>query len=277
MMKSALLLLGDSPSGRVAGIQARRLARTLGVQLTGLTGIDLAFIEAPMPGTIGGAAYHAQMESGLRAEAEKTRQGLEEAFRRDCAADGIVPTVISFAGNPPEQIATMSATSDLLITGHDITFRGLRSESDSETLAQILSSTSRPVLVCPDEARSEGAVLVAYDGSLPAMRALQLYVLCGGWEGRPVTVVSVDAQLATAERLARDAASYLRLHGHEVDLQPVGSTEAPAEVIQAHAARREIEVLVMGAYGHRGLREFFFGSTTQTLIGQPKASIFIYH
>lgn len=277
MMKSALLLLGDSPSGRVAGIQARRLARTLGVQLTGLTGIDLAFIEAPMPGTIGGAAYHAQMESSLRTEAEKTSRGLDAAFRSDCAADGIVPTVISFEGDPPEQIALASATHDLVISGHDITFRGLKSESNSETLAQILSSTSRPVLVCPDEARSEGAVLVAYDGSLPAMRALQLFVLCGGWANRPVRVLSVHAELASAERLARDAASYLRLHGHEVDLQPVGSSEVPAEVIQAHAARPEIEVLVMGAYGHRGLKEFFFGSTTQTLIGQPKASIFLYH
>ncbi|HQS48646.1 MAG: hypothetical protein B7Y12_05575 [Rhizobiales bacterium 24-66-13] len=277
MMKSALLLLGESPSSIAASAYARRLVKSKTAHLTGLAGSDLTFIQAPMPGTIGGAAYHAQMETGLKAEAEKTRQRLEETFRRDCVADGLALASLSFAGDPFEQITAASATCDLVIAGHDVTFRGVKSEANSQTLTQLLSATPRPVLICPDTFRSEGDVMIAYDGSLPAMRALQLFALCGGWADRHVHVLSVDTQLETAERLADDAAAYLRLHGYDVTLCPIGSFEAPSEVIQAYAARSDIEVLVMGAYGRRGLKEFFFGSTTQSIIGAPRSCIFVYH
>ncbi|MFS8035994.1 universal stress protein [Xanthobacter sp. AM11] len=277
MMKSALLLLGESPSSIAAGAYARRLAGTLGVRLIGLAGIDLAFIEAPMPGAIGGAAYHAQMETGLRAQAETLRERLDAAFHRDCAAAGIVPECLSFAGDPFEQVTTASAGCDLVIAGHDVTFRGLVSEAHSDTLAQLLAATPRPILVCPEAIGPEGDVLLAYDGSLPSMRALQLFVLCGGWADRRVRVLSVDTALDAAERLARDAAAYLRLHGYAVEPCPVQSSESPAGVIQAQAAGEGVELLVMGAYGHRGLKEFLFGSTTQNIIGAPQSCIFIYH
>lgn len=277
MMKSALLLLGESPSSIAASAYARRLAKSKAAHLTGLAGIDLAFIEAPMPGTIGGAAYHAQMETGLKAEAVKTSQRLEETFRLDCVADGLAPTSLSFAGDPFERVTALSAACDLVIAGHDVSFRGMKSEVNSQVLAQLLYATPRPVLVCPDALRPEGDVMVAYDGSLPAMRALQLFALCGGWANRHVHVVSVDPQVEMAERLTRDAAAYLRRHGYDVALDPIASSEAPSAVIQAYAARSEIEMLVMGAYGHRGLKEFLFGSTTQNIIGEPKSCIFIYH
>jgi nucleotide-binding universal stress UspA family protein len=33
----------------------------------------------------------------------------------------------------------------------------------------------------------------------------------------------------------------------------------------------------MGAYGHRGFRQFLFGSTTSTLIEKPPCAFFLYH
>lgn len=230
-----------------------------------------------MPGTIGGAAYHAQMETGLKAQAKKARRRVAETFERECANDGIVPKGISFDGDPFEQVTAASATSDLVVTGHDVTFRGTQRERNSDTLNQLLFTTPRPVLVCPDQLPSVGSVLIAYDGSLPAMRALQLFVLIGAWKGRRVQVSSVDSNLQTAERLAGEASAYLHLHGYEADPRPIGSAEPPAEIIGVQAAHGQAELLVMGAYGHRGLKEFLFGSTTQSLIGAPKSCIFLYH
>ncbi len=277
MLKNVLVLLGESPSSAVASAYARRIVKAQDAQITSVSGVDLSFIEAAMPGTIGGAAYHAQMETGLKAQAEKARRRVSEIFERVCAGDGIMPKSISFDGDPFEQVTAASATSDLVVTGHDVTFRGTQRERNSDTLNQLLFTTPRPVLVCPDQLPSEGTVLIAYDGSLPAMRALQLFVLVGAWKGRRVQVSSVDSKLENAERLASEASAYLHLHGYEADPRPIGSAEPPAEIIGVLATHGEVELLVMGAYGHRGLKEFLFGSTTQSLIGAPKSCIFLYH
>lgn len=277
MMKHILLLLGESSSSAVASAHARRLARESGIGITALSGVDEIFIEAPMPGTIGGAAYRAQMEGGLKARAEKAQQQLTENFINDCTGDGIAPTTLSFHGDPVEAARAASAGCDLIVAGHDVTFRGLRSESTSDAVSHLLRTAPRPVLICPDHVPPEGDVLVAYDGSVPAMRALQLFVLIGSWSGRRVHVSSVDPDGDLAGRRAGMAASYLRLHGYEVDEHPIASTAPPAEVIEIQAAHSRIEVLVMGAYGHRGLKELLFGSTTQSIMGTPRSFVFLYH
>lgn len=276
MMKNLLLLLGQSPSGAVASAYARRLAKSETTDITSLAGVDLSFIEAPMLGTIGGAAYHAQMESGLKAEAERASRALTKAFERDCASNGIIATKLAFEGDPFEQVTTASALCDLVVTGHDVTFRGTGSERNSDTLSQLLHAAPRPVLVCPDVAPGGWDVLVAYDGSLPAMRALQLFVLLGCWADRKISVVSVDAQGGTAERFAADAQTYLSRHGYEVSTKPIASGLHPSEVIDMHVVDG-FELLVMGAYGRRGLKEFIFGSTTETILSLPKTCVFLYH
>ncbi|MEP9350456.1 universal stress protein [Xanthobacter sp. KR7-225] len=277
MVKNVLLLLGESPSGLAARACARKLARAQDARITSLSGVDLAFIEAPMPGAIGGAAYHAQMETSLKTEAVAARRRAAETFAAECAGEGLAPIHVSFDGDPFEQVTAASATADLVITGHDVTFRGTGSEPHSDTLNRLLFTTPRPVLVCPDDLPPEGEVLVAYDGSLPAMRALQLFVLLGAWTGRRVQVVSVDTRLETARHLAERAAEFLKLHGYDAAARPLRSAEPAPEVLAAQAALGTVELLVMGAYGHRGLKELLFGSTTQSLVGAPSCCIFLYH
>lgn len=276
MIRNLLLLLGESAAGTAAAAYARRLALAQGASITSLAGVDLSFIEAPMLGTIGAAAYHARMESGLRAQAEEAQGTLTAAFEADCARDGIAMRPLSFEGDPAAQAAATSATCDLVIAGHDVTFRGTGSERNSDTLSALLQATPRPVVVCPDAVPPEGAVLVAYDGSLPAMRALQLFVLTGCWQGRRVTVLSVDAEADAAARVAADAQAFLTLHGYEVTTKAVTSGVSPAEVIDLQLAEG-YELLVMGAYGRRGLKEFIFGSTTETVLGSPPTCLFLYH
>lgn len=276
MIANLLLLLGESAAGMAAATYARRLALAQGAAITSLAGIDLSFIETPMLGTIGAAAYHARMESGLRTRAEAAQATLTAAFAADCARDGIALRPLTFEGDPATEAAAAGATCDLMIAGHDVTFRGTGSERNSDTLGALLQATPRPVVVCPDAVPPEGAVLVAYDGSLPAMRALQLFVLLGCWQGRPVTVLSVEAEADAAARVADDAAAFLQLHGYQVTTRAVTSGVAPAEVISLQLAEG-YELLVMGAYGRRGLKEFIFGSTTETLVGNPGTCLFLYH
>jgi nucleotide-binding universal stress UspA family protein len=277
MLKRILVLLGETPSSVAARRHAFRLAQATGAQITGLAGIDLSFIEARMPGRAGAAAFKANLEAQLKTQAEEVRQRLHDEFEQECRENGVTFEWLSFEGDPVGTLYLATETRDLLISGHDTTFRGNIRESFSEMLSSLLLVSPRPAVICPDEAPESDEILVAYDGSVPAMRALQIFVLLGLGRGRRVQVTSIDEDQEMAARRASGAASYLRSHGIDTSVDPIATRVHPSEVLQIEIPQRKIGTLVMGAYGHRGFREMLFGSTTSTIVENPPCALFLYH
>lgn len=109
------------------------------------------------------------------------------------------------------------------------------------------------------------------------MRAVQMFALLGLGSGQRVCVTSINADKELSVRKGNAAANYLRSHGYDVEEFAVSSRARPAEVLAVEVADRKISTLVMGAYGHRGFREFIFGSTTSRLAEDPPCPLFIYH
>jgi len=184
---------------------------------------------------------------------------------------------LSFEGDPVTTLYLATETRDLVVTGHDTAFRGNVREPLSELVAKLLLMTPRPMVVCPDEISNADEVMIAYDGGLPAMRAVQMFALLGIGEGKRIHVVSIDPSQELTVRRTSGAATYLRAHGYEVEANPVASSVHPADVLKIEIADRKVGTLVMGAYGHRGFREILFGSTTSALVEDPPCPIFIYH
>jgi nucleotide-binding universal stress UspA family protein len=277
MLKRILLLLGETKSSACARDYAFSLAEIKKARLVGLGGIDLAGVEAPMLGGIGTAALQAGIERQFQEEARESCQRLRNHFEYDCKERGLPFEWLSFQGDPNEPLCLASETCDLVVTGHDIAFSTNISSPLSEMLANLLQMTPRPVIVCPDERAASEDILVAYDGSIPAMRALQLFTLLGIGEGKRILVASIDPSKELAERRATGAANYLRLHGRAAEPHPLESLENAPDVLADEVVKRGIGTLVMGAYGHGGLRSFLFGSTTSVLAETPPCALFLYH
>lgn len=272
-----LLLLGETKSSVNARAYAQALAQKSGSSLAGLAGIDLSVIEARMPGAIGRAAYRLKLEEQLKKQAADAAQRVREAHERECSAHNLAHEWLSFEGDPLAAIKAAAETRDVIVTGHDTSFHGDTGEALPDMMSKLLSMTPRPVVVCADEPPSGHDVLVACDGSLPCTRAIQLFALLGLWKERRIHVTSIDANRQIATSRVNGAAAYLRKHGYQVDENPVASDLHPSEALQIEIADRKIGTLVMGAYGHRGLREVLFGSTTTSLVENPPCALFIYH
>jgi nucleotide-binding universal stress UspA family protein len=277
MLKRILILLGETPSSASARQYAFRLAQRMGAEVAGLAGVDLTAIEAPMPGGIGVSAYKVWLEEQLKRQADDVRRHLHESFELECRGHNIAFEWLSFEGDPIGTLYLATETRDLVVTGHDTAFCGNVQEPLSEVLGKLLLMTPRPVIICPDEYSTDDEILIAYDGSVPAMRAVQMFALLGIGQGKRVCVTSIDASQELAARRTTGAVSYLRSHGYEVAANPVASRVDPAEVLRIEIADRKIGTLVMGAYGHRGFREFLFGSTTNSLVESPPCALFVYH
>jgi nucleotide-binding universal stress UspA family protein len=272
-----LLLLGETNSSVVARRYAFQLAQEKGAELAGLAGIDLSYIEAPMMGRAGTTSYRINLEEQLKRQAEAGRSRLHQAFAEECRNTGIALEWLSFDGDPIGTLYLATETRDLVVTGHDTAFHGNIREQLPDMIAKLLTMSPRPVIVCGDETPPQGDVLVAYDGSLPSMRALQLFALLRLRAESTVHVTAIDPDQETAARRAAGAANYLRSHGYAALSTPVATSVDPTEVIRIEAADRRIELLVMGAYGRNGWRERLFGSTTSKLVESPPCAIFLYH
>lgn len=277
MLKRVLVLLGESVSSVAARAYAFRLARASGAGLSGLAGIDLAALRVPSLGRAGAAAFQMKLEQGMRADADAAQVRLHAAYEAECARYGLPLDWLSFEGDPMEALVAASETRDLLVTGCDTAFQGTLSSPLPDLLSSLLAETPRPVVVCGDEAPEGEISLIAYDGSLPAMRALQMFVLLGTGRNKPALVVSIDPSRDEAARMAVAAGSYLRAHGYEASELPLTTRVDPSEVLHLEAEARKAGTLVMGCYGHRGLKEMLFGSSTGKLVENPPCPLFIYH
>lgn len=277
MLRRVLVLLGESEPAVAARNYAFRMARGLDVELTGLAGIDPAALHVPNLARAGAAGIQVQIERELREQAESFRQRLRETYQRECAARGVPFEWQSFEGDPDEALNLAVETRDIVITGHDTSFQPRAEQALPETLSRLLSATPRPFIVCGPHVPEQGGVVVAYDGSVPAMRALQMFALVGLAEGQDIRVLSVDPEAEQAERSAEGAVSYLRSHGFSADAVAVASRSNPAEVVQAEVVNLGARTLVMGSYGRRGWRQMLFGSTTGKLVENPPCALFVYH
>jgi nucleotide-binding universal stress UspA family protein len=120
-------------------------------------------------------------------------------------------------------------------------------------------------------------VLVAYDGSLQAARALQAFQTSGLAGLLPTIVVSVSSEQLEASRVAERAIDFLRFHDIKAEPLPLPTGTPTATVLLETAAKRNAVLIVMGGYGQPILREFFMGSVTRTLLAESPVPLFLYH
>ncbi|RUU06425.1 universal stress protein [Mesorhizobium sp. USDA-HM6] len=144
-----------------------------------------------------------------------------------------------------------------------------------------LFDTGKPVLVVPKGAKatlSPRRVLVGWDSRAEATRAVReaLHLLSGAEE---VRVALVDPEVTcTGNRTepGADIAAYLTRHGARVSVDRLPSAGKPAATVLAqHAIDTSANMIVMGAYGSRRLRERLFGGVTRWIEGTPPLPLFL--
>jgi nucleotide-binding universal stress UspA family protein len=129
-------------------------------------------------------------------------------------------------------------------------------------------------------------ILVAYDGSPQAQRALEWATRL---EHAAATVLGVVPTLAGSERIAdavdptvevdalradlREAAAKLRAAG--VTAQPLERAGNPAQVIIETAEEGAFDLIVIGSRGRHAIERFLFGSTAERVAWHAETPVLI--
>lgn len=276
-MKSMLVGLDQTPGAEAAASLAIEFASAHRIPLTGVSVFDADYLAAPEPTGIGGAYYKERIDRMRQERARESIREMNEHFRSACAAKEVSCRVLESEGSPEESLIALGARHDLIVIGNDADFHGEAPEGTARVVAHILRQSSRPLIVSPRVSRMPRRIAIAYDGSVPAARTLQLFVLLGMASGTPLDMISIHADRSKAEQAAAGGMAYLGLYGLSCTCRPIITREDPAEVVIRETAAAGADLLVMGAYGHRGWREALLGSFTSKLLGRCPIPLFIHH
>lgn len=216
-----------------------------------------------------------ERQDEVRAAAEAQLAAFcEEARRADVSHDGKV--VVSADDRPGDAIVELARLRSMTIVPfvEDDDMR-------AELLQSLVFESGRPVLLLPggEDGRGFGLgkVVVAWDFSRAAARAAgdALPLLRRAGEVRVVTV-SLDKPLPE-EATGPEFATHLVRNGvagvvlEEVEL----GTRTVGEAIDDAAA--DAGLLVMGAFGHSRLRDFFLGGATRHILRRPRVPTLLSH
>jgi nucleotide-binding universal stress UspA family protein len=277
MLKSILVGLDGSKFSDAAVALGLRWAKPTNAVLVGQTVVDEPGITVPEPMPMGAAYFHGQRDEELLAEARKQTAGFRERFAARCVEAGVGSKQIEETGTPAEAILFEAQRHDLVLLGSETFFRTGSPPSPCDTLDKVLHSPPRPVVAVPEKLPDGPAVVIGYDGSLQAARTLAVYVATGLSSQFENIVVTIDEDIEEAERICTRAVDYLTLHGATVKARPVETRLDPASILLDHTVQLNAHLLVMGAFGHSALREFFFGSTTRGVLRGSTVPVMLYH
>lgn len=167
-------------------------------------------------------------------------------------------------GDLTESLLSLENQTRLLVMG-------LHGESSSDRdvhigsqLETVIRSMHRPILLVPDEFKAPQSAMLAFDGSDTAFKGVELLAGSPVLKGMPLHLVMVGAdtndrweQLKKAEKMLAGLESDITLAIRAGDVEPT---------LHAYQEEHDIDLLVMGAYGHSRIRQFLVGSTTTTML-----------
>jgi nucleotide-binding universal stress UspA family protein len=277
MIKSILVALDGSQHADSALEHGLALARRLRARLIGLHVLDIVSIEGSflhdVSGSLGFEPY-LDFSSKMREALQERGQVLLDAFRTKCEHAGVVYDTALPMGIVANEICDQARIADLVIVGH----RGVNEQFSTGLLGGTTESVTRkspkPVLVTPLEFKEIGRPLLAYDGSQRASAALHASAEVASALGLPLTVIHVAKDNGTdGDRVLAEAQRYLQSYELPVTIKSL--TGPPHQRIVDVLRDGGYDLLFIGAYGHSRIIEMVLGSTTEFVLRNSGAPVFL--
>lgn len=195
---------------------------------------------------------------------ESGRLLLEAAKQRAVAAGVPAPEARKRHGDLVETLVEIEQDARMFVLGK----RGETGESASQhigsNLERVIRAVHRPVLIVSKEFQAPQNFLIAFDGSKTTRKGVEMIASSPLFRGLACHILMVDTASTTTNSHLEWAKSTLENAGFVVTATIVaGHAEA---VIAEYKGTNQIDLLVMGAYGHSRIRHLLVGSTTTTMI-----------
>jgi len=172
---------------------------------------------------------------------------------------------VEIGSNPIQVINRRAAWVDLVLVRGNRSPSGQPLSTISTELKLLVQKCPRPVMVTPDGSSSDfSRAILAYDGSPKADEALFIATYLASRWHKKLTVVTVKTAYTT-EVAIRRAKKYLTDHGL-MEVNYVLKQGPIAELVLETAAETSSNLLLMGGFSFRSLRNLTLGSSAEGIL-----------
>ena len=276
--RSILVHLDDHPRTAARLDVATRLAQRFGSQVVGLY-VQPSYEIYPFAAEMLPAEF-VQQTVEQRLEAQRVA---ESAFHEAASRAGIAqPQFRAPAGDASQAAAIHARYCDLAIVGQPE--RDAADRAFANDLAHsLVMGSGRPVLIIPYAASVTTLgerVLVAWKDTREAARAVgdAMPFLSAASFVQAVSV-ALDEDEAIEEFVAeRQLQAYLALHRVDATVKRIVAPDIQAgEFLLSQAADSGADLIVMGGYSHRRIRELIWGGVTRTMLRSMTVPVLMAH
>lgn len=280
MIHTILVALDPDTDTPVATQYARSIAERYDAEVTGVAVVDMGSIESSSRGGGVGSMYlMEELQKNLTAEARAVAQDLIRTFEDTMRGGEVTFGTQVEEGVPFERIIEDMKYHDMLVVGSEPHFFYSHPEQKTKTLSRIIERTVAPVFVVRETFRPIRRVMVAYDGSDPAVRTLQWFAQMAPF-GKDISVDVVHiyekGKGSEANLMLRLVKEYLGKHGFEAKATSLAGSDPTKDILE-HCAQSQADAVVMGAHATSKLERWIFGSTTATILSDAPVPVFIHH
>ena len=247
---------------------AAELAARHGGRLTGLYLKDDLVADLARDAAQGGvtpADLGQRIIDRLRCEDERAVAAAGQ-LEKVAQAWGVACDCHVISGDTPRDMIAEARHADLVVVGSAV-----RAEGHGAFAVDVVMGAGAPVLVVPPEVENRriGArVLVAWNGSLESSRALR--------DALPLLLpdAALEIRIAHPKHDRTDAAAlrhHLEQHQCRANVEAVENQgQSIPDWLIAEAVRTECDLIVLGVYGHRRLRDFVLSDVSRRMLtGAP--------
>ncbi len=283
-MYNILLAIDNSDFSRNALEMSIEIAQNIGAKINVLFVIENKMLYHPL----GAMVFNPVIDSFDMGETysdiyetarEKLRKFGKKVFEETnqvCQKKGVETVCYLREGILAEEIKELAFENDLVVMGR----YGLSSKYSGTLLGSAVEEVcriiNRPLLLVPEKKTKIRKIAVAYDNSLFAQKTFKL----GNWmdsiwkdELKFEMFSVVDDK--KAEKEMQEILEGLTKEKENFTYKVLDSIE-PASMILNHVQENDIDLLMMGAYGHSRIRELILGSTTSEVLRKIDKPVLLY-
>lgn len=199
---------------------------------------------------------------------------LDQARERAIGRDAFEPATFQRHGSLAESLIEMEDEIRVLVMGVRGEDHENRQDQIGAQLETVIRNMHRPVLVVNRPfLQAPKNIMLAYDGSESARKGLEMLATSPLFKGMTCHVVHVSKDAKAEERILAKARETLEASGLSVE---TSSLEGEVEsALLDYRRQNNIDMTVMGAFGHSRLRELLFGSVTVKMLSNSQVPLLL--
>lgn len=274
MIRRVLAATDGSEASLAAVRYAALLAKKHGAAMTLLYVVDIKLLEGPvvrdLSASLGSVPF--MNYQGIISRLLEDRG--EEALKKTgdlCESEGIATEILLRTGLVHRVIVEHAHLADLIVMGRSGEHAPFLEGLMGSTTEAVVRRSPIPVLVVSGKIPESDQMVVAYDGSRQAKKALRFAAELAEHENRPFQLLSVGDD--SAQVWLEDAREYLREHPTVAGFER-RSGDAEDEILR-FAEEQKAGLLVIGAYGRNKLYELVLGSTTSHVLNHAHCPVLL--